>query len=153
MQGESGAQPISDTDTTPGQGTHTHAHPIQVETDEIDHMGHVNNAVYLKWVQNAVIAHWERFAPVEAVREHLWVALKHEITYRRPAFLGDGIVAESIAERLVGARAFFTTLIRRGDDILAEVKSSWCCIDSITHRPVRLSQEIAQRFFAGKPAT
>jgi acyl-CoA thioester hydrolase len=123
-----------------------HAHPISVEQSEIDHLGHVNNAVYLKWVQDAVIAHWERFASKEAVRDHLWVALKHEITYRRPAFFGDGITADSIVEKLVGARAFFTTLIRRGDELLVEVKSSWCCIDAVTHRPVRLAMTIAERF-------
>lgn len=123
-----------------------HAHPISVEKNEIDHLGHVNNAAYLTWVQDAVVAHWERFASKEAVRDHLWVALKHEITYRRPAFLGDGITAESIVEQLVGARAFFTTLIKRGDELLVEVKSSWCCIDAVTHRPVRLARTIAARF-------
>ena len=56
---------------------------------DIDHMGHVNNAVYLKWVQEAVIDYWRSVAPPEAVAGHLWVALKHEITYRRPTFLQD----------------------------------------------------------------
>lgn len=123
-----------------------YAHPISVDKCEIDHLGHVNNAAYLKWVQDAVVAHWERFASKEAVRDHLWVALKHEITYRRPAFLGDRITAESIVDGLVGARAFFTTLIKRGDELLVEVKSSWCCIDSVNHRPVRLALTIAERF-------
>jgi acyl-CoA thioesterase FadM len=47
-------------------------------------MGHVNNSVYLKWVQDAVVDYWQRVAPAEAVARHLWVALKHEITYRKP---------------------------------------------------------------------
>src|SRR3546814_7209686 len=60
-----------------------HAHDITVGPYAIDFMGHVNNAHYLSWVQEAVLAHWRNIAPPEAVAQHLWVALKHEITYRR----------------------------------------------------------------------
>lgn len=124
-----------------------HISKISVHEDDIDHLGHVNNAVYLRWVQHVVVEHWERFAPTDAVRAHLWVSLKHEITYRRPAFIHDGIVAESIAERIHGCRAFFRTLIKRGDEILVEVKSNWCCIDAVTHKPVRLTHDVASIFF------
>ena len=44
-----------------------HQHPLAVAPGDIDHMGHVNNAVYLSWVQDAVVAYWERVAPAEAV--------------------------------------------------------------------------------------
>ena len=64
-------------------------HPVAIEPGDIDHMGHVNNAVYLKWVQEAVVDYWSSVAPPSAVAQHLWVALKHEITYLRPTFLTD----------------------------------------------------------------
>ncbi|WP_448663607.1 acyl-CoA thioesterase [Sphingomonas sp. CJ20] len=120
---------------------------VDVAADDIDFMGHVNNASYLKWVQAAVISHWQHLAPVEAVAEHLWVALKHEITYRRPAFLNDDVVATVLLEKVQGARAFYETVIRRGGDVLAEVKSSWCCIDAQTHRPARLAKDVIDKFF------
>ena len=123
-----------------------HDYPIPIDPADIDFMGHVNNAVYLKWVQAAVIDYWQRVAPPEAVARHLWVALKHEITYRSPAFLNDLIVADVIAEGVAGARAMFTTVIKRGEEVLAEVKSSWCCLDAATHKPVRLARDIAARF-------
>lgn len=110
-------------------------------------MGHVNNARYLTWVQDAVIAHWQRFAPAEAVAQHLWVALKHEITYRRPTFLGDSVVAQVVLEKVQGARAFYQTLIRRGEEVLVEVQSSWCCLDAETKRPTRPTPEVIARFF------
>ena len=72
-------------------------HPIAIHPGDIDHMGHVNNAVYLKWVQDAVVDYWRSVAPPDAVARHLWVALKHEITYLRPTFLQDAVVAEVIA--------------------------------------------------------
>ncbi len=126
-----------------------HEYPIAITPDDIDHMGHVNNAVYLKWVQAAVVNYWERVAPPEAVAQHLWVALKHEITYRRPAFLDDGVIAEVAAESAQGARAFFSTLIKRGEEVLAEVKSSWCCLDAATKRPARLAKDVIARFVPG----
>jgi len=121
-------------------------HAITIEPGDIDHMGHVNNAVYLRWVQDAVVRYWEAVAPAEAVAQHLWVALKHEISYRKPAFLDDGVVAEVIAERMQGARSFFSTVIRRGEDVLAEVASSWCCLDATTRRPARLARDVVARF-------
>ena len=121
-------------------------HQIAIDTSDIDHMGHVNNAVYLKWVQESVVAYWEKVAPADAVADHLWVALKHEITYRKPAFLKDAVIAEVVAEGVQGARAFFSTLVKRGEDILAEVKSSWCCLDAHTKKPARLARDVANRF-------
>ena len=123
-----------------------HHHALAVAPGDIDFMGHVNNAVYLAWVQEAVIAYWRAVAPAEAVAQHLWVAIRHEITYRRPAFLEDAIVAQVVAEGVQGARAFFSTVITRGEEVLAEVKSAWCCLDSTTLRPARLARDVVRRF-------
>ncbi|MGI8705498.1 MAG: acyl-CoA thioesterase [Sphingomicrobium sp.] len=121
-------------------------HTIEIAPTDIDHMGHVNNSVYLRWVQDAVVQYWEKLAPAEAVAKHLWVALKHEITYRKPTFLSDTVVAEVVADHVKGARAFFSTAVTRGGEVLVEVKSCWCCLDAATNRPVRLEQDIAKRF-------
>ena len=121
-------------------------HAIAIDPADIDHMGHVNNAVYLRWVQDAVIDYWRSVAPPDAVARHLWVALKHEITYLRPTFLQDVVVAEVIAEKVEGARAMFTTVLRRGEEVLSEIKSSWCCLDAVTHRPARLARDVVGRF-------
>ncbi|NYD89748.1 acyl-CoA thioesterase [Sphingomonas melonis] len=134
-----------------------HAFPIGIDPADIDFMGHVNNASYLKWVQDAVVSHWQKLAPAEAVASHLWVALKHEITYRKPTFLGDDVIATVLLEKVQGARAFYATVIRRGEEVLAEVKSSWCCLDAETLKPARLARDIVEQFFqrgdAPMPAT
>jgi acyl-CoA thioester hydrolase len=126
--------------------------PIGVDPADIDFMGHVNNASYLKWVQDAVLSHWQRGAPSDDVSKHLWVALKHEITYRRPAFLNDDVVATVLLEKVHGARAFYETIIRRGEEVLAEVKSSWCCLDAETLRPARIAEHIVEHFFGKREA-
>ncbi|MGF7151922.1 YbgC/YbaW family acyl-CoA thioester hydrolase [Sphingomonas zeicaulis] len=119
---------------------------VDAEPSDIDFMGHVNNAVYLKWVQNVVIAHWQRIAGPEAVAAHVWVALRHEIVYRRPAFLNDRLVVTAVLEQVRRESAFYETTVRRGGDVLARVKSRWCCLDARTLRPTRLGGDIVKRF-------
>ena len=121
-------------------------HAVAISPADIDHMGHVNNSVYLKWVQDAVVDYWQSVAPADAVAKHLWVALKHEISYLKPTFLADTVVAEVIAEKVDGARAYFTTVVRRGHDVLSEVRSIWCCLDSASLRPARLARDVIGRF-------
>lgn len=127
----------------------THLFPIRILPDDIDFMGHVNNARYLAWVQDAVVSHWRSFAPAEEVAAKLWVALKHEITYRKPAFLDDQVIASVVLEKVEGARASYATMIKRGEEVLAEVRSSWCCIDVQTRRPVRLAKDLVAKFLGG----
>ena len=123
-----------------------HLFPIAIGPSDIDFMGHVNNSRYLAWVQDAVVDHWKKLAPPDAVARHLWVALKHEIIYRRPAFLGDDVVAHVVLEKVQGVRATYETLVRRGEEIIAEVRSTWCSIDAETRRPARLTSEVIERF-------
>src|SRR3954469_7636006 len=121
-------------------------HQVAIEPADIDHMGHVNNAVYLKWVQDAVVDYWRSVAPPDAVASHLWVALKHEITYLKPTFLQDNVVAEVIAEKVEGARAFFRTVLRRGEVVLSKIQSCWCCLAAASLRPARLARDVTSRF-------
>ncbi|WP_324826740.1 acyl-CoA thioesterase [Qipengyuania zhejiangensis] len=123
------------------------AFAIKVLPEDIDFMGHVNNARYLNWVQDAVLAHWQKLAPPQAVAERAWVAIKHEITYRRPAFLEDEVIARTVLEKIQGASAFYSTVIQRGEEVLAEVQSRWCCIDAETLRPARIGEEVSRFFF------
>ncbi len=124
---------------------------IKIVPADIDFMGHVNNSRYLNWVQEVVLEHWRKLAPAEEVASKAWVALKHEITYRKPAFLDDDVIAETVLEKIAGARSFYNTVIRRGEDVLAEVKSMWCCIDSATLRPARIDREVAETHFGLPP--
>ncbi len=121
--------------------------PIRILPEDIDFMGHVNNSRYLNWVQDVVLQHWEKLAPAEEVASKAWVALKHEITYRKPAFLNDEVIAETVLEKIAGARSFYNTVIKRGEEVLAEVQSMWCCIDSETLRPARIDRDVAEKHF------
>jgi acyl-CoA thioester hydrolase len=57
------------------------------------------------------------------------------------------VIATVLLERVQGARAFYDTVIKRGEEVLAEVRSSWCCLDAATLRPARLTSNVVERFF------
>ena len=128
-----------------------HATPFgltrHVEADDLDERAHVNNVVYLRWVQDAAAAHWSVLAPEGASEEIAWVALRHEIDYLKPALLGDEIAIMTwvgVAEGLSFER--LTEIRRRSDDVvLARARTLWCPVDSRTGRPRRVSAEIRAR--------
>jgi acyl-CoA thioester hydrolase len=119
---------------------------IVVLPTDIDQQGHVNNSVYLQWVQEAVLGYWHHVAPIDARSDLVWVALAHHIRYRKPVLLGDPIHALVTATHASGPRASFTTRVKRRDELCAEIESSWCCINAATRRPHRLAKEIISTF-------
>ena len=124
---------------------------VPVRKDEIDELGHVNNVHYLRWVQDAAVAHWRALAPAEEQQRVLWVVLRHEIDYRHAARLGDGIIAKT----WVGGSTRITferlTEIRRAADgqVLARARTLWCPIDARTRKPVQVSSRIRELFSSG----
>ena len=119
----------------------------RVEAHHLDERAHVNNVVYVQWVQDAAAAHWGTLAPDGARDEVAWVALRHEIDYLKPALLGDEIAITTwvgVAEGLSFERF---TEIRRGSDavVLARARTLWCPVDTRTGRPRRVSAEVRAR--------
>ncbi len=122
--------------------------PLAVEAADIDALGHVNNVVYLRWVQEAAVAHWNALAPEADRRKLRWIVLRHEIDYKQPARLGETIVARTwvgAASRLRFER--HTELLRASDrSLLARALTVWCPIDAGTGRPAAVSAEVRARF-------
>ena len=122
--------------------------PIQVQPADIDRLGHVNNVVYLRWVQDVAVAHWRAAATAAQQAEVLWVVLRHEIDYRHPARLGDGIIARTWVGTAT-RRAFerHTEILRAGDRrLLARARTLWCPIDPGTGKPKRVGDDVRERF-------
>lgn len=119
---------------------------IAVLARDIDHMGHVNNAVYIQWVQMATQSFWESRASQHMVEETLWVALRHEIDYQRATLLGDRL---NVGLRLISttsARAQFECLILRETQQVARLVSVWCCVDAASRRPKRITDTMRASF-------
>ena len=121
---------------------------IRVLPSDIDVLGHVNNVVYLRWVQDVAVAHWRAAATAQQQADVLWVVVRHEIDYKHPALLADGIIART----WVGAatrRTFerHTEILRAADRrLLARARTLWCPIAPDTFRPMQVGDDVRERF-------
>lgn len=118
-----------------------------VSPNDIDELGHVNNGVYLRWVQEAAIAHWRAIAPASDQSAVVWVVLRHEIDYKIAALAEDEILRRTWvgkATRLTFER--FTEIIRGDGKLLAQARTLWCPIDPETRRPKRVSPGLRAQF-------
>jgi acyl-CoA thioester hydrolase len=121
---------------------------VPVRPGDIDEQNHVNNTVYLRWVQDVATAHWRALAGAEAQETIGWVVLRHEIDYKAPATLGDEIVLRTWVGKATRLTFERFTEIRRNRDgrLLSEARTLWCPIDAQTRRPVRVSADVRARF-------
>lgn len=119
----------------------------RVTEGELDERAHVNNVVYVQWVQDAAAAHWTKLAPDGALAETAWVALRHEIDYLKPAVLDDEIIITTWVGVAHGLSFERFTEIRRRDDpqLLARARTLWCPVDARTGKPQRVNTEIRAR--------
>ncbi len=120
--------------------------PIKVVPEDIDELNHVNNIVYLRYVQDAASGHWKT-VPQEIATQIIWVARRHEIDYLKPAFLGDELVVKTWVDNFVGVKSIRHCEIMRGEEILARSLTHWIALDAQTFRPKRITEEIVKQFF------
>jgi acyl-CoA thioester hydrolase len=121
---------------------------VRVVAADLDERAHVNNIVYLRWAQEIATAHWRALAPPDAAAGLAWVALRHEIDYLAPAFLGDELAIRTWIGGAVGLRFERFTEVRRAADarVLARARTLWCPVDMVTGRPQRVSAELRAIF-------
>ena len=125
-------------------------HALTVTADDLDRQGHVNNVVYIRWMQDAAVAHsgaqgWT----LERYREagFGWVVRSHFIEYRVPAFVGDEVIVHTwVADmQKVSSRRRFE--IRRADGtLLARAETNWAFVRTSDQRLVRIPDEVAGAF-------
>ncbi len=124
--------------------------PFTAQSDDIDIMGHVNNAVWVRWMEAIATAHWQALAPAEAQRRYLWLVTRHEIDYRGNVALGETVVTRTwVAEPPRGAR--FDRIVEfLGPDGKPRVtaRTTWAMIELETGRPMRVPAELAAIFLA-----
>ncbi len=120
--------------------------PITVAPEDIDELNHVNNIIYLRYVQDAAIGHWKT-VPQEIASQIIWMARRHEIDYLKQAFLGDELVAKTWVDDFVGVKSIRHCEIMRGEEVLARSVTHWISLDAQTLRPKRITEEIVKQFF------
>jgi acyl-CoA thioester hydrolase len=116
--------------------------------EHIDELGHVNNAVWVQWIQEVAVSHWYAIAP-EAYRDaYVWVVIRHEIDYLRPALPGETVTGRTwVGKSPQGAR-FDRHMEFVGADgkVKIRAKTTWAMLDKASGRPQRITPEIVAPF-------
>lgn len=117
---------------------------------DIDELGHVNNAVWVQWIQALATAHWEAVAPPAHRAAYIWVITRHEIDYRGNLAEGDSAIGATwVPEAPRGAR--FDRHFRFTDaagKVLVEGVTTWALLDRATGRLLRVRPDIAAPFLS-----
>lgn len=119
-----------------------------VQPSDIDELGHVNNGVYVRWVQDAATSHWTADADPADQAALVWVVTRHEIDYLRPAMPGDEVRIETWVGAASGRDFERNTEIFRARDgkRLCRARTLWCPIDRATGRPTKPGPSVIARF-------
>jgi acyl-CoA thioester hydrolase len=118
------------------------------EARHIDEMGHVNNAVWVQWIQDMATAHWDAAARPEDREQYVWLVVRHEIDYRGNIDLGQSVEGTTWIEG--GARG--AKSLRRVDfrnaagKVIVSAATTWAMLDRTSGRPVRVRPEVIAPF-------
>ncbi|MFL6589967.1 MAG: acyl-CoA thioesterase [Chthoniobacterales bacterium] len=121
---------------------------MPVQPTDIDQQNHVNNTVYVRWVQEVATEHWIAYAPEPARDSIGWVVLRHEIDYKTPVALGDEIILRTwVGQASRATFERFVEVLRKSDrKLLAHARTLWVPISPESGKPIRVPPEVRSRF-------
>lgn len=119
---------------------------FEVGPADIDELGHVNNIVYLRWVQEIATRHWFAVALPEWTERYVWVVTRHEIDYRAQIKLGDTVRAETQVGVLDGLRFPRFVRIYANERLAAEAVTLWVLLETPSMKPRRVRPEMIAAF-------
>jgi acyl-CoA thioester hydrolase len=138
--------------------TETFQREFAVVDDDIDFIGHASNVSFVQWVQDTALAHSTAVGldlPAYQRLGCIFIVVRHEIDYLRPAMLGDVIGARTWVPEVLSAKCFrHTEFARKADgQMLAKGITTWAFIEIATGRPRRFPSEVRAAFGWGDGMT
>ena len=123
-------------------------HRITAEAEHIDELGHVNNAVWVQWIQEVALAHWYSVADPAHQDDYIWVVVRHEIDYLQAVVEGETVTGRTwVGEAAKGAR-FDREMEFVGDDgkVRVRARTTWAIIGKAAGRPIRVPPDVMAPF-------
>ena len=118
------------------------SHDFRVDKSDIDELGHVNNVAYVRWIQDAAVAHWFSVTDETTRGKYIWMLTRHEIDYKKQTFENEEVSVTTWVGKATRITWERFTEIKRGEDLLCQARSIWCLIDRETSKPTRISSEL-----------
>lgn len=122
--------------------------PFTADAAHIDELGHVNNAVWVQWIQHLSTSHWAARTDAAEQAAYVWVIVRHEIDYLRPLFEGSTATGHTwVPDRPRGAKFDRRTAFTGPDGKLhVSAVTTWAMLDRSTGRPLRVPATLVERF-------
>ena len=120
-----------------------------VTKDDLDDLNHVNNVVYVHWIQEISKKHWQAVSK-SLTPTYIWVIRRHDITYYDAAKLGDEIRITTNIKTTKGPISFRQVEMKNNKTgkILVKSITEWCLLSSDTFKPIRVPETIKNLFVA-----
>lgn len=115
---------------------------ITVSTDDIDNLQHVNNLVYVKWMDIIATKHWTFLTKDHPLPQYVWVVVRHEIDYLKQAGLGDEITVKTWVGETKGITSVRFMEFYKGDVLLVKAKTVWAMLNAKTFKPARIREDV-----------
>ncbi|MFT7898907.1 thioesterase family protein [Tenacibaculum ascidiaceicola] len=113
-----------------------------VTPEEIDEYNHVNNVVYVQWMQNISDAHWKELSKNVKNIDYVWFVIRHEVDYKNQAVLGDEVTLRTWVGKTEGIRSVRHFEMYRGETLLVKSQTTFCLLDANTKKPKRITKEV-----------
>ncbi|KAB1159904.1 acyl-CoA thioesterase [Tenacibaculum aiptasiae] len=115
---------------------------IIVTSKDIDEYNHVNNVVYVQWMQDASNAHWTQLIKNVPKPDYVWFVIRHEVDYKNQAVLGDEITVKTWVGKTEGIKSVRHFEIYKEELLLVKSQTTFCLLDAETKRPRRITKEV-----------
>jgi len=117
------------------------------QAEDIDELGHVNNAVWVRWIEEIATAHWRTAADSAHVETYVWVITRHEIDYLKPLLEGQSVTGRTWAEQPKGARSVrLMEFVGTDETVHVRSRTTWAMINRTTGRLQRVTPDIVAPF-------
>ena len=125
-------------------------HEFTVSQDAMDQNGHVNNVIYVQWMQDVAILHCDATGGTEATQAAgaTWVARSHQIEYLKPAFAHEAVLALTwvVDFRRVRSLRRYRFVRQNDNTVLARGETDWVFVDAKKGRPRKIPDSVSRLF-------
>lgn len=123
---------------------------LKVSLDDIDELQHVNNLVYVKWMDEIASKHWAHLTKDTPLPQYVWVVVRHEIDYLKQAVLEDEITVNTWVGETKGITSIRFMEFYKEDLLLVRAKTIWAMLDATTFKPSRIRENVLKVLQAPK---
>ena len=123
---------------------------ITIPESAIDENGHVNNVIYVQWMQDIAVEHYESIGGTNPMKllGATWVVREHKIEYLLPAFADEEIEIRTLVENLRRVRSLrmYEFVRKSGGKVLVKGETDWVFVDVKSGRPTAIPEDVAAVF-------